>query len=151
MFPPGTPLPQVALDVAVKIFNVAAKFFQINPPIPGGTSLEFMKLTPEILRSPASSFRFSSHKGYRLHSNYHSNKMLFMLGISRPREWVVWDDDRVPAYGEWEVLEMIWAGERIKLKWHEGQYIKWDVEKPNRIFVGTDHESDATEFILREV
>lgn len=95
---------------------------------------------------PASKFMFSSNSGYRMHSDMHGNKMMFMLGASHPREWVVWDS-HVPTTGDWEVLEMVWNGARVKLKGHGGQYVKWNVAN----FVATYDEGDASEFVLREV
>lgn len=48
----------------------------------GGYSLKFERVTPGALRVPASQFTFSSSREeYRMHSNLHDGKMLFMLGI----------------------------------------------------------------------
>lgn len=140
------PTSQEALAVAKEVFRF---FSGISLPFPhfGGFSLQFEHVTPTSLRSGASRFTFSSSpEGYRLHSDMHSGKMLYMRGIRHPREWVVWDT-HVPPTGEWEVLEMIWDGAKVKLKGHEGQHVKWNVEG----FGATYDEGEATEFVIREV
>lgn len=114
-----------------------------------GTSLTFKDdVTPAPKAEGAtSSFTFSGHPGaYRLHSDYHKNLMLFMLGQAHPREWVVWSID-VPTTGEWEVLDLEWGDDgKVKIKGHEGQYVKWAVSG----FVGTYDKAEATEFTLRQ-
>eukprot|EP00752_Nemacystus_decipiens_P017286 g15487.t1 len=120
----------------------------IRAPLPRfrGTSLKFTAMTPEQLQFQDSKFIFSSSPAYRLHSVKHDGRMLFFLGRTKPREWVVWQD-HVPPNGSWEVVEMIWDGAKVKLRGHHGQYVKWNGVN----FVGTDDVTDATEFILREV
>lgn len=141
------PTPQAVMDVTRVVFGL---FTGITLPLPhfGGFSLQFQHVTPGALQASASRFTFSgSPEGYRLHSDMHGGKMLYMLGSGdHPREWVVWDSN-VPTSGEWEVLEMIWDGAKVKLKGHNGQHVKWNMAG----FVATYDEGEATEFVLREV
>lgn len=90
---------QDALDFAAEVTRL---LIGVRLPLPhfGGLSLEFGETTPQAGLSTPSRFMFSGEAGgYRMHSRMHNNKMLFMLGISHPREWVVWDT-QVPTNGD---------------------------------------------------
>lgn len=92
-------------------------------------------------------FIFSGNPGtYRMHCSKYRNNMMFFLGLSSPREWVVWDT-AVPVNGKWEVLDVEWLGHdddgRFVIRGHEGQYVKWMVSG----FISSRRD-DATEFVL---
>jgi len=137
--------PQGGLQAAMGIVNGFFTAGNVDTLTPGGTSLRFSPRTPRQLQFPASKFVFSNNNGrHRLHSVKHVNKMLFFLGLTKPREWVVWNDNRDADNGDWEVLEIIWDGAKIKLKGHHGQYPRWN----GQYFEATRNATEATEFVL---
>lgn len=93
---------------------------------------------------------FSGSPGrYRVHCAKYGNDMLYFLGQSAPREWVVWDT-AVPANGEWEILDVERVGQdgdgKFKIRGHDGQYIKGAASG-----FTSSGEDGVTEFILQEV
>lgn len=98
----------------------------------------------------SSSFSFSGFRGsYRLHSGEYGNNTLFFLGSIKPREWVVSD---IPdeTNGDREKIELQWneGFHKFKIRGHRGQFVMWT--PPDGCFKATRHETEATEFILRE-
>lgn len=118
-----------------------------------GYSTNFTRPEPKHLSNIwGSSVIFSGSPGkYRLHY-VHSGKTMAILGISAPKDWVLWDTS-VPANDDREVLDVEWLGNdddgNFKIRGHDGEYVKW-AEWEVSGFTSSGAE-DATEFILREV